>query len=358
MSDIFKILVVNPGSTSTKLGLFENENQVAEKKINHSAEDIARYNTILDQVGLRRQAMDEFLRETNTEPSALAAVVGRGGLLKPLPSGTYQVTSQILDDLQNSRYGEHASNMGALLANSFTKDYGVPAFIVDPPIVDELQGIARYTGIKEIPRRSIWHALNIMAVVRQTCKNEGFDINQDNFVVAHIGGGISVASIERGRCIDVSNGLEAGPFTPERAGTLPTIELVNMCFSGKYSQADIKKLLVGRGGLVNYLGTSSLFEVETKVKEGDKNFCEVFDAMCYQIAKEIGSYVAVLKGKVKRIIITGGGAKCPPLVEKVKEYITCFAPVHVVPGEDELAALALGGLRVLRKEAPASKYPA
>lgn len=358
MTDVFKILVVNPGSTSTKLGLFENEKQVAEKKINHSAEDIAKFNAILDQVEFRRQAMDTFLQETNTKPSELAAVVGRGGLLKPLPSGTYKVTEQILNDLKASKYGEHASNMGALLANSYSKDYGIPAFIVDPPIVDELQKIARYTGIKEIPRRSIWHALNIMAVVRQTCKNEGFAIDQDNFVVAHIGGGISIAAIEKGKCIDVSNGLEAGPFTPERAGTLPTIELANLCFSGEYTLADIKKLLVGRGGLINYLGTSSLFEVETKVKEGDKHFCEVFEAMCYQIAKEIGSYVAVLKGKVKRIIITGGGAKCPPLVEKVADYVNSFAPVHVVPGEDELAALALGGLRILRHEAAPSDYPA
>lgn len=358
MSQIFRILVVNPGSTSTKLALFENDKQVAEKKINHSAEDIARYNTILDQVDFRRHAMDEFLKENSCDPASLSAVVGRGGLLKPLPSGTYKVTPEILDDLKNSRYGEHASNMGALLANSFTEDYGIPSFIVDPPIVDELQPLARYTGISEIPRRSIWHALNIMAVVRQTCVSEGFDLKKDNFVVAHIGGGISVAAIQGGRCIDVSNGLEAGPFTPERAGTLPTIELVNMCFSGKYTQADIKKLLVGRGGLVNYLGTSSLFEVETKVKEGDKKVCEVFDAMCYQIAKEIGSYVAVLKGEVKRVIITGGGAKCPPLVEKVTEYVKCFAPVHLVPGEDELSALALGGLRVLRGESPASVYPA
>jgi len=358
MSQIFRILVVNPGSTSTKLALFENETQICEKKINHSAEDIARFNTILDQVEFRRKAMDDFLKENNLTASSLSAVVGRGGLLKPLPSGTYRVTPEILDDLKSSRYGEHASNMGALLANSFTEDFGVPSFIVDPPIVDELQPLARYTGIKEIPRRSIWHALNIMAVVRQTCLSEGFDLKADNFVVAHIGGGISVAAIQGGRCIDVSNGLEAGPFTPERAGTLPTIELVNMCFSGKYTQTDMKKLLVGRGGLVNYLGTSSLFEVETKVKEGDKQVCEVFDAMCYQIAKEIGSYVAVLKGNVKRIIITGGGAKCPPLVEKVMDYVKCFAPVYLVPGEDELSALALGGLRVLRGESPASTYPA
>ncbi len=357
MTKVFKILVVNPGSTSTKLGLFENDKLVAEKKLNHSAEDIAKYNKIIDQVSFRRQAMDKFLQECETGAAELAAVVGRGGLLSPLPGGTYQVNEEIIDDLKNSRYGEHASNMGALLADSFTKDYGTPAYIVDPPIVDELQPLARYTGVKEIPRRSIWHALNIMAVVRQTCASEGFDVNNDNFVVAHIGGGISVAAIQKGRCIDVSNGLEAGPFTPERAGALPTIELVKMCFSGKYSADEMKKLLVGRGGLVNYLGTSSLFDVEQKIEAGDKYATEVFAAMCYQIAKEIGSYVAVLKGNVKRIILTGGGSKCPPLVKEVSDYVSTFAPVHLVPGEDELAALAMGGLRVLRNEAEPLKYP-
>lgn len=358
MSEVFKILVVNPGSTSSKLGLFENERMVAEKKVNHPAEETAKHPQIMDQVDLRRQVMDDFLREHDIKPHTLSAVVGRGGLLKPIPSGTYRVTPPILEDLKSSKYGEHASNLGAVLAHTFTKDFGIPSFIVDPVVVDEYNPLARYTGLKEIPRVPIWHALNVMAVVRQTCQKEGFDLKNENFVVAHIGGGITVSAIERGRCIDVSNGLEAGPFTPERSGALPTIQLVKLCFSGKYSEAEIKKLLVGRGGLVNHIGTSSLMDVENRINDGDKACQEVFDAMCYQIAKEIGSYVAVLRGKVCRIILTGGGAKCPPLIDNVSSYVKCFAPIHVVPGEDELAALALGALRVLRNETAPCEYPA
>lgn len=356
MSETFRILVINPGSTSTKLGLFENEELVAEKKLNHSAEDIARFPHIMDQDGFRRAAMDDFLKEMKLAPKDLAAVVGRGGLLKPLPGGTYQVNEDIVADLKASKYGEHASNLGALLAYSYTREFGVPSFIVDPVIVDELQEEARYSGLKEIPRRSVWHALNITAVVRQTCTNLGMEVGKENFVAAHLGGGISVAAIEKGRCIDVSNGLDEGPFTPERAGCLPTIELVKLCFSGKYTQKEINKMLVGQGGIVSYLGTSSLLDVENKVLAGDEEYIKVFNAMCYQIAKTIGSYVAVLKGKVTRIIITGGGARCKPLIDKVSEYVKCFAPIHVVPGEDELSALALGGLRVLRKEAKAREY--
>lgn len=356
MSEIFKILVVNPGSTSTKLAIFENERQIIDKKISHSPSDLAKYATTIEQVAFRRQAMDDFLKENNIASGALSAVVGRGGLLKPLPSGTYRVNKHVVEDLTLSKYGDHASNLGALLANSFTIDYGVPAFIVDPVIVDELQNIARYSGIKEINRRSVWHALNAMAVLRQTCSKMNFNINEDNFVVTHIGGGISVAAIKEGKCIDVSNGLDGGPFTPERAGTLPTIALVDLCFSGKYTKEEVNKLLVGKGGLVNYLGTNNIQEVAERYLEGNKEFGEVFEAMAYQIAKEIGSYVAVLKGRVKRIILTGGGANCSTLVDKVSEYIKTFAPVHVVPGEDELSALALGGLRVLRGEIPASEY--
>lgn len=358
MTNVFKILVVNPGSTSTKVGLFANEKLLAEKKATHSFEEISKFASINDQVDFRRKVMDDFLKENNVSPKELAAVVGRGGLLKPLPSGTYKVNDAILDDLKSCKYGEHASNIGALLANCFQKDFQIPAFIVDPPIVDELISIARYTGLKEIPRRSVWHALNIMAVVRQTCKSQNFSLENDNFVVAHMGGGISVAAIEKGRCIDVSNGLEEGPFTPERAGMIPSLELVKLCFSGKYSEAEIKKLLVGRGGLVNYLGTSSMVEVAEKINQGDKKYEEVFSAMCHQIAKEIGAYFAVLKGNVKRIILTGGGANNKLLISKVCEYIGPIAPIHVVPGEDELAALALGGLRVLRNDVAASDYNA
>ncbi len=358
MSEIFRILAINPGSTSSKLGLFENEKLVAEKKIAHTAEELAKYHHIMDQVHFRREAIDSFITEMKLTPTVLSAVVGRGGLLKPLKGGTYKVNQAIIDDLKASRYGEHASNLGALLAHSYTEAFGVPSFIVDPVIVDEMQNIARYSGLKELPRRCVWHALNITAVTRQTCKTLGLEIDRENFVTAHIGGGISVAAIEKGRCIDVSNGLDEGPFTPERAGSLPTLELVKLCFSGKYTEKEINKMLVGKGGLVNYLGTSSIIDVDIMAQGGDTKAAEVFEAMSYQIAKTIGSYVAVLKGKVTRIILTGGGANNKSLTAKISEYVKCFAPVHIVPGEDELSALALGGLRVLRGECQAGEYHA
>jgi butyrate kinase len=197
-----------------------------------------------------------------------------------------------------------------------------------------------------------------MAVIRQVCKSDNFKMQEDNFVVAHLGGGISVSAISKGKCIDVSNGLEEGPFTPERSGSLPTIKLLDLCFSGKYTKAEIKKMLVGKGGLTSYLGTSNMIEIADKIREGNKEYEEVFDAMAYQIAKTIGSYVAVHKGNVKRIVLTGGGANNTLLVDKIKSYVECFAPVKVMPGEDELSALAQGALRVLRKESEALTYKA
>ena len=358
MSDLFRILVINPGSTSTKVGLFENDELIQEKKIAHSREELSKFSNIIDQVGFRSQLIEDFLKENNLKGEDLSAAVGRGGLLKALVSGTYEVNQDIINDLKSCKYGEHASNMGALIANSFHEDHNIPAFIVDPVVVDEMQSVARYSGNKEIPRQSVWHALNVNAVIRQACNNEGFSIQEDNFVVAHLGGGISVSAISKGKCIDVSNGLEEGPFTPERSGSLPTIKLLDLCFSGKYSKAEIKKMLVGNGGLTSYLGTSNMIEIAKKVREGNKEYEEVFNAMAYQIAKTIGSYVAVHKGKVKRIILTGGGANNTLLVDNIKSYVECFAPVLVVPGEDELKALAQGALRVLRKEAEALTYKA
>jgi butyrate kinase len=356
MTGNHRILVVNPGSTSTKVGLFENEQLIAEKKLTHSAEELSQFPSIIDQVDFRRQVMDSFLKENNIEPQNLNAVVGRGGLLRPLAGGTYKVNDAMIADLKSCKYGEHASNIGAMLAGSFQKDYQIPAFIVDPVIVDEMHDLARFSGIKEVSRRSVWHALNVMAVLRQTCKTEGFKLENENFVVAHIGGGVSVSAIEKGRCIDVSNGLEEGPYTPERAGSLPTLELVKLCFSGKYTQAEIKKLLVGKGGLVSYLGTSNMVEIAEKINQGNTEYDQVFSAMAYQIAKTIGSYVAVLKGKVTCIILTGGGTQNKLLVSKISHYISSFAKIHLVPGEDELLALAQGGLRVLRHEIEAHEY--
>jgi len=353
---LFKILVINPGSTSTKIAVFENEKQVSLKKVEHSATELGKYAKLIDQYYFRRQVLFDFFKEKGFSPKEFSAVVGRGGFIKAVPSGVFKVCPRMFEDLNTAKYGEHASNLGAILAYGFEWEYKIPAYIVDPVVVDEMNDIARLSGLKEIERRSIWHALNIMAVVRQASKMEGLDFRRENFVVAHMGGGISVAAIEKGRCIDVSNGLESGPYTPERSGTLPSLELVKLCFSGKYKFEEVKKMIVGKGGLVSYLGTSDLREVERRIDEGDDYAKLVYYGMGYQVAKEIGSYVAVLKGKVSRIILTGGAARGVSLVNLIKEYVEAFAPVVVIPGEDELAALALGGLRVLRGEEKALNY--
>lgn len=356
MSAPIRILVVNPGSTSTKLGLFENEKPVATSKVDHAAKDLEAYPRILDQVPMRRQVMLDFLKKQGLTPTDLSAVVGRGGLLKPMVGGTYTVSAKMAEDLKNCTYGEHASNIGGVLAYSFHKEFNIPSFIVDPVVVDEMRDIARYSGLKELPRRSIWHALNIRAVIRQVCTKEGWNFTADNFVAVHLGGGISVIAMEGGRCVDVSNGLESGPYTPERAGTLPTLDLAALCYSGKYTHAEVKKMIVGRGGLMNYLGTSNLIEVVKRIENGDEEAKSVLSGMAYQVAKEVGSYYAVLKGKLRAIVITGGAANCSMFVNNIKGYIESLGRIVVVPGEDELAALALGALRVLRGEEQARTY--
>lgn len=344
------ILVANPGSTTTKMGLFAGEKMIATKKIDHPAHELEKFPNIIDQYPFRKRVMMEFLKQQGIEPRTLGCVVGRGGLLRPLPSGTYRVCQTMIDDLANARYGAHASNIGAILAFGFHWDFSIPAFVVDPPVVDEMDDVARLSGLKEIPRRALWHALNIMAVLRQVCRQENLDLKRENFVVAHIGGGISVVAIRNGRIVDVSNGLESGPYTPERAGSLPSLELVSLCYSGKYTEAQMKKLVVGKGGLVNYLGTSNLLEVENRILQGDGYARLVLEGMAYQIAKEIGSYAAVLAGRITRVVITGGAARSDLVVPLVRERIAFLGPVVVVPGEDELSALAQGGLRVLRGE--------
>lgn len=356
MNKIFKILVINPGSTSTKMGFFENEVMKNQKKVDHSAAELERFPKVNDQYPLRRQVILDYLEELGVEPDALAAVVSRGGLLRPLPSGTYKVCARMVDDLNSARFGEHASNIGAVLAYGFFWDFKIPAYVVDPVVVDEMNDLARFSGLKDISRRAAWHPLNILAVTRLACAQKGWNFKTENFVVAHIGGGISVAALEHGRATDMSNGLSEGPFSPERTGALPTSELFNLCLSGKVAPSDIKKMLVGKGGLISYLGTSNIVEVEQRIEQGDGYAKLVFDGMAYQIAKEIGAYVAVLKGRVKSIILTGGAARGTMLTDRIREYVEPLAPVILMPGEDELGALAQGGLRVLRGEEKAKDY--
>jgi butyrate kinase len=355
---MYRILVINPGSTSTKFGLFEDATPVLEKTLRHSAAEIARYRSVADQYEFREQAILTELAANNVSLSNLDAVVGRGGLLRPIPGGTYAVSEAMLEDLSSARYGEHASNLGAILAHKLALAAAVPAFIVDPVVVDELQPLARFSGFPGIQRRSVMHPLNAKKMARQAARELGRDYSEMDLIVVHMGGGISVGAHHRGRVIDVNNALDGdGPFSPERSGGLPTVGLVELCFSGKYSQSEIMRLLVGKGGLVAYLNTNDGREVVQRIESGDEQARLIYEAMAYQIAKEIGSAAAVLKGNVEAIVLTGGLAYDRQyLVRWIEERVSFIAPVLVYPGEEELLALAEGALRVLGGEEEAQVY--
>lgn len=351
------ILAINPGSTSTKLALFnKNEKCIVTGNVSHSAEEIKKYEKIYDQKDMRTEVIMEWLKEKGVALNELAAVVGRGGLLRPMPGGTYKVTEKMLEDLRIGYQGQHASNLGGIISNGIASKVGAPAFIVDPVAVDEMEDVARLSGIPELPRRSLVHALNIKAVTRRVCERLNNDFNDSFYVVAHLGGGISVSPVKNGRIIDVNNANEEGPFSPERAGTLPVGDMVKMAFSGKYTQKELKKKMVGQAGLVGYLGTNDGRVVDQMIDDGDKKAELVLKAMAYQIAKEIGGMSIALKGKIDAIILTGGLAYNKRLTEWITESIRFIAPVELVPGEDEMLALAQGAIRVLKEEEKAKIY--
>lgn len=353
----YKLLIINPGSTSTKIGVYEDEKEILEETLRHSAEEIGRYATIYDQKDFRKEVILNVLKEHNFDITSLDAVVGRGGLLKPIPGGTYEVNDSLLADLKDGFQGQHASNLGGILANEIAKSIGVRAFIVDPVVVDELEEVARITGTADLKKKSIFHALNQKAVAKRYAKECGKSYNDLNLVVTHMGGGVSVGAHHLGKVVDVNNTLDGdGPFSPERAGSVPTGDLVKMCFSGKYTEDEVYKKLVGKGGVVSYLNTNDLKSVIDRKNEGDKECEVVYNAFVYQIAKEIGAMSVVLKGKVDAIILTGGIAYSPYVVEDLKAMIGWIAPVVVYPGEDELLALAQGAIRVLSGEEEAKNY--
>jgi len=357
MSEIYRILTINPGSTSTKIAIFDNEKNVFEEVLRHSSEEIGKYETIFDQYEFRKNVILETLNEKGINLTKLAAVVGRGGLLKPITGGTYEVDQNMLEDLKVGVLGEHASNLGGIIANEIAGQLNIPAFIVDPVVVDEMNDIARISGIPQLDRKSIFHALNQKAVARRAAKDMGKAYEDVNVIVAHLGGGVSVGAHEAGRVVDVNNALDGdGPFSPERSGGLPVGQLAKLCFSGEYSHNDIKKLIKGNGGLVAYLGTNDGREVVKMIEEGDKKAELVYKAMAYQVAKEIGACAAVLKGKVDAIILTGGIAYDKEFTAWIKENVEFISQVLIYPGEDEMIALAEGGLRVLRGEEEAKKY--
>lgn len=353
-----KQLIINPGSTSTKIAVFEDESLVFEKTLRHSNEELSPYHNVADQFEFRKQLILEALQENDIKVESLNAVVGRGGLLMPIEGGTYAVNDRLIEDLKTNVKGEHASNLGGLIARSIADEVNIPSFIVDPVVVDELDDLARISGHPLFERISIWHALNQKAVARRAAKEKfGKDYNEMNFVVVHLGGGISVGAHKKGRVIDVNNALNGeGPFSPERSGSLPADELVRLCFSGKYTEAEIKKMIVGKGGITAYLGTNNAKEVSERAQSGDEKAKLIYSAMAYQVAKAVGEYAVVLDGEVDAILITGGIAYDKNFVQMIENKVKFIADVIAYPGEDELLALAQGGLRVLNNTESAKEY--
>lgn len=352
-----KSLIINPGSTSTKIGVFEDETLLFEETLRHSTEEISQYASIVDQKDFRKEIITNLLKEKDFDINSLNMVVGRGGMLKPIPGGTYAVTDELLQDLKIGKQGQHASNLGGILAREIGDAIGVPSYIVDPVVVDELIPIARYSGVPELPRTSVFHALNQKAVAKRYAKETGKAYESLNLVVVHMGGGVSVGAHKNGRIIDVFNALDGdGAFSPERAGAVPAGALIKMCFSGKYTEKEVYSKIVGKGGFNAYLGTNDMRDVLKKAAEGDDKAQELFDAFIFQICKDMGSMACVLNGKVDQIIVTGGIAYSDVVIKAMKERTEWIAPFTVYPGEDELLALVQGGLRVLNGEEKAMEY--
>ena len=358
MDHIIRILAINPGSTSTKIAVYEGENPVFLKNIKHSKEKLDTFNKISDQFQFRKQLVINQLKEADIDLDSIGIIVGRGGLLKPIESGVYLVNKRMIHDLQNSPVGEHASNLGGLIADDIAKTLPkAKAYIANPVVVDEMEDIARFTGHPKFKRISIFHALNQKAVAREHAKSIMREYEDLNLIVVHLGGGITIGTHKKGRVIDVNQGLDGeGPFSPERSGTLPVGQLVKMCFSGEYTQKEIMNMIKGSGGLVAYLGTNSAYDTEAAAFEGDEKASLVLQAMAYQVAKDIGAMGTVLKGDVDSILITGGVANSKWFVNLIAERIHKIAPTHVYPGEDEMRALAFNGLRVLKGEAEIKEY--
>lgn len=350
------ILAINPGSTSTKIAIFQGENSVVDANLSHSTEEIKKYEHIFEQKDMRTEVILQWMSENNIEIEDLVAVVGRGGLLRPMPGGTYQITEKMLEDLKLGFQGQHASNLGGIIANEIAKRVSIPAYIVDPVAVDEIEDVSRISGLPQITRRSLVHALNVKAVTRRVCDRRDLEFTNSSFVVAHIGGGITVAPVKDGRLLDCNNANEEGPFSPERTGGLPVGDLAKLAFSGKYTLPELKKKITGQGGLVAYLGTNDGRIVDKMIEEGNEKAELILKAMAYQISKEIGAMATALCGKLDAIILTGGLAHNKRLTNWIREYVGFIAPVELVPGEDEMLALAQGALRVVEGKEVAKIY--
>lgn len=351
------ILAINPGSTSTRLALFATSEPVelySVINVQHPTEELAQFAHVSDQFEYRLRQVEAFLNQNGE--SRLVAVVGRGGLLRPTPSGAYLVNEAMVADLQQGRQGEHASNLGGLLAKGIADPRQIPAFIVDPVSVDEFTPLARLSGLPQISRVSLGHALNIRAVARRVAASKGKELKDTNFVVAHLGGGISIAPVGQGRLLDYNDANQAGPFSPERAGSLPVSDVVDLAFSGQYTLLELRKLFNGQSGLVGYLGSNDARTAVAKAEQGNGEVALVLDALAYQIAKEIGAMATVLAGQIDAIILTGGLAYSIYLTTRIVGYVSYIAPVLIEPGEDEMQALAEGAWQVLSGREQAAVY--
>lgn len=348
LKDTYRILVINPGSTSTKIAVFENETAIVSESIKHSTEDLRAFNDIWEQYDYRKSAIINEIAKHGFNLKYFDVIACRGGNTKPIEGGIYLLNEDMLKDMKSGLYGKHATNVGGLISYDLGKALGIPVITLDPPVTDELCKYARYTGIPLITRQSSFHALNQKATARKVAEKLGKSYQEVNMIVAHMGGGISIGAHEKGRVIDVNNALDGdGPFSPERAGSVPTGDLVKLCYSGRYREDEVLKMLTGKGGLTAHLNSNSGLEIEEMIKKGNDMAKEIYLTMAYQVAKEIGAAAAALKGELDAIAFTGSLAYSELLMNTIKEYVGFLAPIYMVPGENEMEALAAGAMRYL-----------
>jgi len=352
----YNILAINPGSTSTKIAVYKNEDQLFTTSISHTPEELAGFKSVNEQFEWRKGLILKNLAENNIDMKKLSAVVGRGGVISPIESGVYEVNDDLIHDLLNARM-QHASNLGGLLARDIADSIGVKSYIADPVVVDEMMPYARISGVPELPRESIFHALNQKAVARLFAKESDKKYEDLNLVVCHMGGGCTVSAHRRGRVIDTTNALDGcGPISPERSGSLPPGPLIRLCFSGKYTEEELLKLVHGKGGLYAHLGTTSVPEALDRIMAHYLHAMLILRAMCYSIAKEIGAMSVALKGDVDAILLTGGIAHSKRVTDFIADHVDSIAPIFVYPGENELKALSENALAVLRGERSVKTY--
>ncbi len=352
-----KILVINPGSTSTKVAVFEDLELLVDKTIRHTKQVLKRYDDLVEQLPMRTKIVIDFLKNNNIELKEIEGFIGRGGLMKPVKSGIYEVNKEMKEDLSTNKYGIHASNLGGLIVAELAKTVNKKAYIADPVVVDEMSSVAKISGLNGISRRPLWHALNQKAVAKKYAEKLGFSYEDTNLIVAHLGGGISVGLHKRGRVTDVNNALDGdGPFSPERTGSLPVAAVYELAYSGQYTLEQLRKLNHGFGGLVSYLNTSDAEEVAEMISDGQVFAKRVMKAMVYQIAKEIGSLYAVTRGNLDAIIITGGLAYNQAVLQPLLEYLDHLGEIVVYPGEDELEALAFNMYQLLTNQTEIKEY--